>query len=66
MPGRTGTGGNRSARPDANRSRAVICGRLVWLVFYVLALGVVVTSSLAPGVIEFAAYDRGTAHHKGH
>jgi hypothetical protein len=66
MPGRTGTGENRSARPDADRSRAEFVVAAIWLVFYVLALGVVVTSSLAPGVIEFAAYDRGTAHHKGH
>jgi hypothetical protein len=51
MPARIGTG--RQGTESPNRADCAIA--TAWLVFYVLALGIAITSPLASGAIEFAA-----------
>jgi hypothetical protein len=56
MPPRIDTEQNSSCRrgtDSPNRGESAVA--TIWLLFYVLALGVAITTFLAPGVIEFAA-----------
>ena len=44
---------NRQGTDSDNRAESAVA--TIWLTFYVLAVGVALTSFLAPGAIEFAA-----------
>ena len=56
MPDRIDTGGNSSCRQGTNSgNRAKSAVATIWLVFYVLAVGVAIASPLVARAIETAA-----------
>ena len=56
MPPRIDTEQNSSCRQGTDRlNHGESAVATIWLVLYVLAVGVAITTFLAPGLIEFAA-----------